>query len=92
MVTADDVRDNLHKIQELGPKGQYFVSTPNRVIGMVSTQRVESATANVAIKMFRAVFIPAIQHYSIMRGIIIQVGLTSISCHCNDHSKVSNAS
>ena len=59
MVTADDVRDNLHKIQELGPKGQYFVSIPNSVIGIVNKHKVESATASVAMKMFLAVLIPS---------------------------------
>ena len=56
-VIAGDVRTILHKIQVLVPKGQYFVKTPNKVIGMVSKQRAESATANVAIKILRAVFI-----------------------------------
>ena len=59
MVTADDVLDNLHKIQELGPKGQYFVSIPNSVIGIVNKHNVESATASVAMKMFLAVLIPS---------------------------------
>ena len=59
MVTADDVLDNLHKIQELGPKGQYFVSIPNSVIGIVNKHKVESATASVAMKIFLAVLIPS---------------------------------
>ena len=54
---AGHVRTMVHKTSVSVPNGQYFVSTPKRVIGMVKTQSVESATANVAIKMFRAVFI-----------------------------------
>ena len=59
MVTADDVRDILHKIQELGPKGQYFLSIPNSVMGIVNKHNVESATASVAMKIFLAVLIPS---------------------------------
>ena len=54
---AGHVRTMVHKTSVSVPNGQYFVSTPKRVIGMVKTQSVESATPNVAIKMFRAVFI-----------------------------------
>ena len=54
---AGHVRKMVHNTFESVPNGQYFVSTPKRVIGMVNTQSVESPTANVTIKMFRAVFI-----------------------------------
>ena len=54
---AGQVRTMVHNTSVSVPKGQYFVSTPKRVIGIVNTQSVESATANVAMKMFRAVFI-----------------------------------
>ena len=54
---AGQVRTMVHKTPVSVPKGQYFVRTPKRVMGMVNTQSVESATANVAIKMFRAVLI-----------------------------------
>ena len=54
---AGQVRTMVHNTPVSVPKGQYFVRTPKRVMGMVNTQSVESATANVAIKMFRAVLI-----------------------------------
>ena len=55
---AGDVRTILHKIQVEGPKGQYFVKTPNNVMGIVSRHSAESPTASVAMKMFRAVLMP----------------------------------
>ena len=61
---AGDVRTILHKIHVEGPKGQYFVKTPNNVIGIVSRHRAESPTASVAMKMFRAVLMPEKQKYT----------------------------
>ena len=52
------MRTILHRIHVLGPNGQYFVKTPINVIGIVSRQRAESATARVAMKILRAVLIP----------------------------------
>ena len=61
---AGDVRTILHKIHVEGPKGQYFVKTPNNVMGIVSRHRAESPTASVAMKMFRAVLMPEKQKYT----------------------------
>ena len=62
------MRTILHKSHVLGPNGQYFVKTPSNVIGIVSRQRAESATAKVAMKIFLAVRIPKKQnerHYQV---------------------------
>ena len=54
------MRTILHKIHVDVPNGQYFVKTPNNVIGIVSRHSIKSATARVAMKMFLAVLIPKI--------------------------------
>lgn len=59
MVTAGVVRTILQSSQVWGPKGQYLVKTPNSVMGMANKHNEVSAMAKVAIKMFRAVLIPA---------------------------------
>ena len=58
MVMAGDVRTILHKIHVEVPNGQYFVKTPNNVMGMVRRHNIKSATAKVAMKIFLAVLIP----------------------------------
>ena len=65
-IMAGQVRTIVHSSQVSVPKGQYLVKTPNRVMGMVNTHRVESDTASVAMNMFRAVFISE-KKYSILQ-------------------------
>ena len=57
-MTAGDVRTALHNIQDVGPKGQYLVKIPNKVMGMVNRHSVESDMAKVAMNMFLGVLIP----------------------------------
>ena len=59
------MRTILHKIHVDVPNGQYFVKTPNNVIGIVSRHNIKSATARVAMKIFLAVLIPEIAKESI---------------------------
>lgn len=56
-VMAGQLRTILHNNHVCGPKGQYLVNIPSKVIGIVIKHRVESATARVAMKMFLAVLI-----------------------------------
>ena len=56
-VTAGEVLEILHKIQVSVPNGQYFFKMPIKVIGMANRHNEVSATAKVAMKMFRAVLI-----------------------------------
>ena len=60
----------LHKIHVSFPNGQYLVNIPRIVIGIVSKQIVESATASVAIKMLRAVFISEMVKMKMKENII----------------------
>ena len=57
-MTAGEVRTALHNIQDVGPKGQYLVKIPNKVMGMVNRHNVESDMARVAMNMFLGVLIP----------------------------------
>ena len=58
IVTAGALLTTLHNSHVWGPKGQYFVRIPTKVIGMANKHKELSATANVAINMLRAVHMP----------------------------------
>ena len=66
-MTAGDVRTALHNIQDVGPKGQYLVKIPNKVMGMVNRHSVESDMARVAMNMFLGVLIPVIMYVDTFR-------------------------
>ena len=66
-MTAGEVRTTLHNIQDVGPKGQYLVKIPNKVMGMVNRQSVESDMAKVAMNMFLGVLIPVIRYVDTFR-------------------------
>ena len=84
MVIAGEVLTILQRNQEPGPNGQYFVSIPIRVIGIVNRQRVRSATANVAMKIFLAVCMSGygINKDKVMMAITDTYFLTFAACHC----------
>ena len=66
-MTAGEVRTTLHNIQDVGPKGQYLVKIPNKVMGMVNRHSVESDMARVAMNMFLGVLIPVKRYVDTFR-------------------------
>ena len=70
-MTAGEVRTALHNIQDVGPKGQYLVKIPNKVMGMVNRHSVESDMARVAMNMFLGVLIPVIRYVCTDLGSLI---------------------